>query len=401
MLEQTQTAQASHGAAHSEAAIKPFHIQVPESDLEDLRERLARTRWPAEAAGVGWERGVPLDYIKELARYWADSYDWRAAEAEINQYPQFITEIDGARIHFLHIRSAETNALPLILTHGWPGSIVEFLDVIGPLTDPRAHGGDPADAFHVVIPSMPNFGFSGPTRDTGWNTGRIAAAFVELMRRLGYSRYGTQGGDFGAFVAPHMGKIDREHVVGVHVNAATMGFIPYGPVPEQELATFTEIEQARLRRLGSFYNEGSGYFQIQATRPQTIAYSLNDSPVGQLAWIVDKFKEWSYPKSALPEQAIRRDRMLTNVMLYWLTGTGASAANVYYENMHAQEWDAAPLTTPTGVAVFAEDVAIRRYAEQANNIVHWSDFERGGHFAAMEVPDLLVGDMRSFFRGLR
>ncbi|MCI0398257.1 MAG: epoxide hydrolase 1 [Chloroflexi bacterium] len=401
MSDLTKPTQTQTVPNRSNTAIRPFRIQVPQADLDDLRHRLARTRWPSEIAGLGWDRGVPLNYLKELAGYWADAYDWRAAEAELNQYPQFMTEIDGATIHFLHVRSPEAGALPLILTHGWPGSIVEFLDVIGPLADPRSHGGDPADAFHLVIPSMPNFAFSGPTAGAGWNAGRIAAAFVELMRRLGYERYGAQGGDFGAFVSPAIGKADKDHVVGVHVNAATYGFIPWGEVSEDELATFTDVEKARLARLKAYYDDGSGYFQIQATRPQTIAYALNDSPAGQLAWIVEKFKEWTFPSSALPEQAISRDRMLTNATIYWLTGTGASSAHIYYESMHSPSWDSTPPTTPTGVAAFAEDVAIRRYGEQANNIVHWSDFDRGGHFAAMEVPDLFVGDVRAFFRKLR
>jgi pimeloyl-ACP methyl ester carboxylesterase len=388
-------------AGQPDAGLRPFRIQVPQGDLEDLRERLARTRWPAEMAGVGWKRGVPLAYLQELADYWTNAYDWRAAEAEINRYPQFTTDIDGQTIHFLHVQSPEASALPLILSHGWPGSFVEFLDVIGPLSDPRAHGGDPADAFHLVIPSIPNFAFSGPTREAGWTTPRIAVAFAELMRRLGYERYGAQGGDFGAFISPEIAKTDPDHVVGVHVNAASYGFIPWGEVAEEELATFTAVEKARLERLKNYYNEGMGYFQIQATRPHTIAYALNDSPAGQLAWIVDKFKEWTHPPSALPEQAISRDRMLTNVTIYWLTGTGASSAHMYYESMHLSSWDSTPLTTPTGVAVFAEDVAIRRYSEQGHNIVHWSDFDRGGHFAAMEVPDLFVGDVRAFFKNLR
>jgi pimeloyl-ACP methyl ester carboxylesterase len=382
-------------------SISPFTIAVSQAALDDLKERLARTRWPSEVAGAGWARGVPVDYLKELADYWANTYDWRAAEAELNQYPQFTTEIDGANLHFLHVRSPEPEALPLILTHGWPGSIVEFLDVIGPLTDPCVHGGDPADAFHLVIPSIPNFGFSGPTREGGWTVERIAAAFIELMRRLGYERYGAQGGDTGAFVSPAIGKADPEHVVGVHVNAATYGFMPWGEVSDEELATMTEAEKAKVKRLKAYEKEGSGYFHIQATRPQTLAYALNDSPVGQLAWIVDLFKEWSFPKAELPERAIPRDRMLTNVTIYWLTGTGASSAQIYYESMHAEAWDAAPSATPTGVAAFADDVAIRRYGEMAHNIVHWSDFDRGGHFAALEAPDLLVDDVRAFFRRLR
>lgn len=393
-------ASTSTSAAPSSADIRPFRIEIPHADLDDLRDRLARTCWPAELPGVDWSRGVPLAYLKELAAYWQTTYDWRSHEATLNRYPQFITEIDGQTIHFLHIQSPEPDATPLIITHGWPGSFVEFLKIIGPLTDPRANGGDPADAFHLVIPSAPGFAFSGPTRETGWNTERIARAFAELMRRLGYERYGAQGGDFGAFVAVELGRVTPDHVIGVHLNAATYGFIPFGQVSEEEMATLTDVEKTRLARLNNYLNDGSGYFQIQATRPQTIAYGLADSPVFQLAWIVEKFKEWTHPTDALPEAALDRDDILTDVMLYWLTGTGASAAHLYYENMHSGAWQE-PATTPTGVAVFAEDVAIRRYAEYGNNIVHWTDFDRGGHFAAMEVPDLLVGDIRAFFRSVR
>jgi epoxide hydrolase len=357
-------------------AITPFHIDVPQSDLDDLRRRLGATRWAAQLPGAAWERGVPVDELRELATYWADEYDWRKYEAELNALAQFTTEIDGQRIHFVHVRSAAPDALPLLLSHGWPGSVVEFLDVIGPLSED----------FHLVIPSIPGFAFSGPTSEPGWDVRRIATAYAELMARLGYERYGVQGGDWGAFIAPDLGRVDPEHVVGVHVNAATMGFIPFGPADDD----LTDAEKARVARRDRFQAEGNGYCQIQATRPQTLAYGLTDSPVGQLAWIVEKFREWS-------EQPIDRDRMLTNVMLYWLTGTAGSAGNIYYEAMHATTWPA-PSSVPTGVAVFAEDIAIRRYAEQNHAIVHWSEFDRGGHFAALEVPDLLVDDVRSFFR---
>lgn len=380
--------------------ITPYRIDVPQSDLDDLRARLSAVRWPSELPGVGWSRGVPLDYLKELAAYWRTSYDWRKHEAKLNEIPQFTTEIDGESVHFLHVRSPEPDAMPLILTHGWPGSVVEFLKVVGPLTDPAAHGGDPADAFHLVIPSMPGFGFSGPTRQTGWNAGRVAGAWAELMSTLGYERYGAQGGDLGALVAPELGRA-TDRVVGVHVNAATFGFIPFGTVSDEERATLTDAEQARLGRLKNFTDDESGYFKIQATRPQTLAYGLHDSPVGQLAWIVEKFKEWTYPATDLPETAVDRDLMLTNVMLYWLTGTAGSAAHLYYENMHSSTWHTTPATTPTGVAVFAQDIAIRRYAEPGNNITHWSEFDRGGHFAAMEAPDLLTADVRTFFRSFR
>jgi pimeloyl-ACP methyl ester carboxylesterase len=377
--------------------IKPFHIDIPQAELDELNRRLDTTRWPDELPGVDWRYGVPLGYLKELADHWRNTYDWRAHEKQLNDLPQYTTEIDGQNIHFLHIRSPEPDALPLVLTHGWPGSFVEFLDVIGPLSDPRSHGGDPADAFHLVIPSLPGFGFSGPTHETGWHTTRIAKAWAELMRRLGYDRYAAQGGDMGALVSPDLGRVDAEHLVGIHVNAATVGFIPFGGVDEDEL---TEVERARWARQQQYMDDGNAYFQLQASRPQTLAYALTDSPVGQLAWIIEKFKEWTHPVDALPDEVIDRDRLLTNVMLYWLTGTANSAARLYYENMHSGQW---PYRTevPTGVAVFAEDISIRQYAEQTNTITHWTDFDTGGHFAALETSDLLVADVRQFFRGLR
>ena len=380
--------------------IRKFSISIPQQDLDDLADRLARTRWPASVPGAAWERGVPVSYLRELADYWRTGFDWRAAEARLNAYPQFITEIDGQKIHFLHVKSPESDATPLLLLHGWPGSIVEFLHVIGPLTDPRSHGADPGQAFDLVIPSLPGFGFSGPVTEAGWGSRRMARALAELMRRLGYSRYGAQGGDFGAFVAPDLGRVDPGHVIGVHVNAATMGFVPFGDIPEEEPATFSPAEKQRLQRMQTYLSEGNGYFQIQSTRPQTLSYALTDSPAGQLAWIVEKFKEWPNSAHELPEDAIPRDEMLTDVSVYWFTGTAGSAANVaYYESMHSGDWPV-PSGVPTGVAVFAEDIAIRRYAERANNIVHWSDFDTGGHFAALETPDLLVQDTRAFFASL-
>ena len=380
--------------------IRKFSISIPQQDLDDLADRLARTRWPASVPGAAWERGVPLSYLRELADYWRTGFDWRAAEARLNAYPQFITEIDGQKIHFLHVKSPESGATPLLLLHGWPGSIVEFLHVIGPLTDPRSHGADPGQAFDLVIPSLPGFGFSGPVSEPGWGSRRTARALAELMRRLGYSRYGAQGGDFGAFVAPDLGRVDPDHVIGIHVNAATMGFVPFGDIPEEEPATFSPAEKQRLQRMQTYLSEGNGYFQIQSTRPQTLSYALTDSPAGQLAWIVEKFKEWTNSAHELPEDAIPRDEMLTDVSVYWFTGTAGSAANVaYYESMHSGDWPV-PSGVPTGVAVFAEDIAIRRYAERANNIVHWSDFDTGGHFAALETPGLLVQDIRAFFGSL-
>jgi epoxide hydrolase len=383
----------------SDTEIRPFRIEVPQAELDDLRDRLARTRWASDLPGPGWSRGVPPRYLRETAEYWRSSYDWREQEAQLNELPQFATTIDGANVHFLHVRSPEPDALPLVMTHGWPGSIVEFLDVIEPLTDPGAHGGDPADAFHLVIPSIPGFGLSGPTSDAGWTERRVASAFAELMSRLGYERYGAQGGDVGAVVSPHLGRVDPDHVVGIHVNAASMGFMPFPPLDDAELAELTDSERRRVERIGQFMDDEFGYAQIQSTRPQTLAYGLTDSPVGQLAWILEKFQAWTHG-SEVPEDAVDRDRLLTNVMLYWLTGTAGSSANIYYEGKHSGEWPERT-TVPTGVAVFAEDIAIRRYAEQHNTIVHWSEFDRGGHFAAMEAPELLIADVRDFFRPLR
>jgi pimeloyl-ACP methyl ester carboxylesterase len=385
--------------ASTETLIEEFRVNVPQSDVDDLAGRLSRTRWPAALPGMAWERGVPVDYLRELAAYWRDGFDWRAQEARLNAYPQYTTCIDGQRIHFLHVKSPEPDATPLLLIHGWPGSVVEFLNVIGPLSDPRSHGGDPAQAFDLVIPSLPGFGFSTPVTEPGWGSRRIAAAFATLMHRLGYERYGAQGGDFGAFVAPDLGRVDPEHVIGIHVNAATVGFIPFGDIPEEELAAFTPAEQRRVQLLRQFMAEGNGYFQIQATRPQTLSFGLADSPAGQLAWIVEKFKEWTNSARELPEDAVSRDDILADVSLYWFTQTAGSAANLYYESMHGSDWPT-PSPVPTGVAVFAQDIAIRRYAERANNIVHWSDFDTGGHFAALETPDLLVGDIRAFFASL-
>ncbi|WP_326730876.1 epoxide hydrolase [Streptomyces phaeochromogenes] len=382
--------------------IRPFRIDIPQAQLDDLHTRLDLTRWPDELPGAGWEYGASLPYLRELADHWRGAYDWRKHEAALNEIPQFVTEIDGAQVHFLHVRSPEPDAVPLILTHGWPGSIVEFLGLIGPLSDPRAHGGDPADAFHLVIPAIPGFGFSGPTKDRGWNVGRTARAWAELMRRLGYERYGAQGGDLGALISPALGRVAPESVIGVHVNAASVGFIPLGPVAEDVQAELTDRERQSLAAIGRFTSDGFGYNALQSTRPQTLAYGLTDSPVGQLAWIMEKFKEWTHSSAELPEDAVDRDTLLTNVMLYWLTGTAGSAARMYYENGHSGDWF--PVTrseVPTAVANFGEDVAIRRWTEETNTVVRWTEFDRGGHFAALEVPELLTGDIREFFGSLR
>jgi pimeloyl-ACP methyl ester carboxylesterase len=377
--------------------ITAFQINIPRKRLDDLRRRLADTRWPGELPGAGWESGVPLGYLKDLADYWRTGYDWRVHEARLNEFPQFTTVIDGQSLHFLHVRSPEPGALPLILTHGWPGSVVEFIRIIGPLTDPARYGGDPADAFHVVAPSLPGFGFSSPLAAPGWNTRRVARAWAELMKRLGYHRYGAQGGDTGAIVSPQLGRIDPDHVIGVHVN--NLGTFPSGD--PAELVGLTEPDQARLALMTTWGRDMAGYAIVQATRPQTISYALTDSPVGQLSWIVEKFKEWTDPSANLPEDAIDRDLILTDVSVYWLTGTAGSAARLYHED--ARTWGQAQprSSVPTGVAVFPNDITIRPLAERDHNVVHWAEFSRGGHFAALEAPDLLVDDVREFFRPLR
>ncbi len=380
--------------------IQRFRIDIPQASIVDLNDRLARTRWPSELADIGWSRGVPVDYLKGLAEYWRTGYDWRAHEARLNTFPQFTTTIDGQTMHFLHVRSPEPNATPLLLIHGWPGSFVEFIELIGPLTDPAAHGGDPGDAFHVVIPSVPGFGFSTPLSEAGWTHGRIAKAFTELMVRLGYDRYGVQGGDVGAFEAPLMGQVDPEHVIGVHVNA----LVTFPTGDPAELEGLTAAEQERLARFQNFEQDMSGDMSIQGTRPQTLAYGLADSPTGQLAWIVEKFKEWTDPAAALPEDAVDRDHILTNVSLYWFTNTAGSSANLYYETYHDPSLFAPRErgTVPTGVAVSTtQDVAIRRLAERDHNIVRWTEFDKGGHFAALENPEFLIDDVRAFFRALK
>jgi pimeloyl-ACP methyl ester carboxylesterase len=384
--------------------MKPFRVDIPQADLEDLHHRLASTRWPAEGPDAGWARGVPLAYLQELAQYWRTNFDWRAAEAKLNKFPQFTTTIDGANIHFMHVRSPEPDATPMIMTHGWPGSPAEYLDVIGPLTDPRAHGGDPRTAYHLVIPTIPGFGFSGPPPEAGWTMPRVAAAWAQLMTTLGYERYVAQGGDIGAMISVILGHLQPGPLLGIHVN-----FLITAPSGDPaELAEFTEQDFARLGVLSRFANELSGYMKIQTTRPQTIAYSLTDSPVGQLAWIVEKFKDWT-DSEKVPEDAVDRDQLLTNASIYWLTATGSSAANFYFDNADLLPTAPTPppppppLDVPLGVAVYPQDPAlpIRKLADpRYTNIVHWAEYDRGGHFAAMEEPDLFISDLQAFCRAL-
>ncbi|MCU1658325.1 MAG: putative epoxide hydrolase [Pseudonocardiales bacterium] len=370
----------------------PAPVHISDHVLDDLRLRLERTRWPDELPDAGDRYGVPLAHVGLLVDHWLHRYDWRVHEARINSFGPCGITIDSQFVHFLHVRSPEPDALPLLITHGWPGSIAEFLDVISPLTDPRRHGADPRDAFHVVVPSIPGFGFSGPTTETGWSPTRVSRAWRALMSELGYPRYGVQGGDFGSRISRELGRIAPGHVTGVHLNFLVT--VPEGDIAEQDAE-----QRVAVQRHKHFQSEMSGYVRLQSTRPQTIAYSLNDSPTGLLAWIAERFLEWSDP-----DCVITPDTILTNVMLYWATGTAGSAARLYWEMTHAPEdLEIKPSTTPTGVALFPYEIAplVRALAERTNNIVHWSPQAHGGHFAALEAPDLFVADVRAFFRALR
>ncbi|MCE6999797.1 epoxide hydrolase [Saccharothrix sp. S26] len=360
-------------------AIAPFRVEVPQADLDDLRARLAAARWPADLPDAGWDYGVPVPHLRELVDHWLHHHDWRAWEARLNAHPQFTTRIDGQTVHFLHVRSPRPDALPIVLTHGWPSSVVEFLDVIEPLSRD----------FHLVIPSLPGFGFSGPTRERGWDVGRIARAWAELMRRLGYDRYGAHGGDWGSAVSRELGVVDAEHVVGVHLT-----LLP--TFPGGDPSGLTDADFERLAGYDSF-RDRSGYAAIQGTRPHTLAFALHDSPVGQLAWIAEKFEEWTDPAGG----AVDRDVLLATASVYWFTGTAGSSARLYKEASSA--WTrVTPSTTPTGVAVFPREVflPVRRIAERTNTIVRWTEFDRGGHFAALEQPGPLADDIRAFFLDL-
>ena len=379
-----------------EPLITPFRLAVPDAELDDLRDRLRRTRWPDGETVDDWSQGIPLAYVQELCAWWADEYDWRATEARLNGLPQFRTEIDGLGVHFLHVRSPHAEALPLVLTHGWPGSVVEFLDVVGPLTDPTAHGGDAADAFHVVCPSLPGYGFSDRPTAPGWNVERIARAWAELMARLGYDRYGAQGGDWGASITSTMGVVvDPGHLAGIHVNMPVAGPPPGGDpdLTAEEIQAMSSFEEHR--------RWGTGYSQQQSTRPQTLGYGLADSPAGQCAWIVEKFWAWT-DCDGHPENALRRDQLLDNVMLYWLPGTGASSARLYWESFRNRTLD--PVAVPAGCSIFPREIARlpRRWVEaRYTDLRWWNELDRGGHFAAFEQPALFVDELRSFFRLVR
>ena len=375
-------------------AIRPFHIQVDDAVLADLRQRLNNTRWPDAELVADWSQGAPLAWTKSICQHWATGYDWREREARLNRWAQFKTRIDGLDIHFVHQRSPHANAMPLLITHGWPGSIIEFLKVIGPLTDPTAHGGDAADAFEVVCPSLPGFAFSDKPRETGWGVERIARAWAVLMQRLGHARYGAQGGDWGSAVTRAIGAQDPDHCAGIHITLA-MGSKPQPADPP------TPEDQRALQGLAHYQAWDNGYSRQQATRPQTLAYGLADSPAGQAAWILEKFWAWT-DHGGDPLNLLGRDELLDNVMLYWVSNTAASSARLYWESFGQR----LPLTVqvPTGVAVFPKEIVtpVRRWMEaDFPNIQHWTEMPRGGHFAAFEQPALFVDDVRRFFRTLR
>ena len=383
-------------------ALRPFQIEISDSELDDLHRRLDATRWadPAPETRTDFARGVPQPYLQELTNYWRHEFNWRAQEARLNQVPQFIAEIDGQPIHYLHLRSPEPNALPLLITHGYPSSVVEFSDLIGPLSDPRSHGGDPQDAFDLVIPSLPGFGFSTPVRQTGWELGRTTAAFAELMAQLGYSRYGTHGGDIGAGVSGRLGATDSAHVIGTLVvsDPGSLGLAgEQFPIPDH----LTEEERTRVDQERTAWRAERGYLDLQGHRPETIAAALTDSPVGQLAWIVEKFQTWTNPASRTPEEAVDRDQLLTNVIIYWFTRSGASAARFLSEAEHSDlDW-IAPSGVPSGWVVFNTEPIMRRFMDPQHQMAYWGEHTEGGHFPAMEEPALLIEDLRAFFRNLR
>lgn len=383
-------------AARTAAApVRPFRVAIPQVALDDLKGRLARTRWPEPSTQPGWAEGAPLEGLQRLVSYWRDTYDWRAFEARFNTVPQFITEIDELDIHFLHARSRYPEALPILLTHGWPGSVIEFLKVLRPLTDPVAYGGSAADAFHVVAPSLPGFGFSGKPTVPGWNAERIARAWAELMGRLGYDRWIAQGGDWGAVVTTFLAQQRAPGLQAIHLNlpiAVPAALDPNSPDPREREAV------AALQR---FITDGFGY-RIMATRPQTIGYALSDSPVGLAGWIYEKFQAWTDNKGD-PETALTRDEMLDDISLYWLTNSAASAARLYRENA-SYGMNLGIVALPVGISIFPREIfrTPRSWGEKVYpKLIHWNELDRGGHFAAFEQPDLFVRELRDCFRPLR
>ena len=375
--------------------VAPYRIETPQAALDDLRRRLAATRWPEAETVSDWSQGIPLAYVQEVCAYWADGYDWAKRSARINAFRQARTEIDGLGIHFVHARSPEPGALPLLITHGWPGSIVEFLKVIGPLSDPEAHGGDARDAFHVVCPSLPGYGFSDKPRDTGWGVERIADAEATLMRRLGYERYLAAGGDWGAMITTCLGMRDPEHCRAIHLN------MPIAPPDPATMDDLTETEKAALAGMQHYRDWDSGYSKQQSTRPQTLGYGLVDSPAAQAAWILEKFWSWT-DCGGHPENVLSRDELLDNVMLYWLPATGASSARLYWESFRNPPMG--EVKVPVGCSIYPKEIfrVSRRWAEKRfGELLHWNELERGGHFAAFEQPESYVAELRDCFRSLR
>jgi pimeloyl-ACP methyl ester carboxylesterase len=375
--------------------IRPFALEVPEAELDDLKRRLATTRWPEAEAVEDWSQGIPLAYTQEVCRYWAEDYDWRRCETMLNSWPQFVTEIDGLDIHFIHLKSDNPDALPLVITHGWPGSIIEFYKVFGPLVDPAAHGGDAADAFHVVAPTLPGFGFSGKPSTHGWSIEKTAEAWAKLMARLGYDRYVAQGGDWGSAVSSAIGAQDPGHCAGIHLN-----MVAAAPMKE-DLDEPSERVKDALAGLQHYQDWDCGYSKQQSTRPQTVGYGLVDSPAGQAAWILEKFWAWT-DCNGHPENALSRDEILDNIMLYWLPAAGASSARIYWESFGKRRPDG--VDVPTGCSVFPKDIfrPVRKWAEKRySNITYWKEMDEGGHFAAFEKPAAFVEELRGFFRTLR
>ena len=383
-----------------------FEIAVADEVIEDLKERLRRTRWPEAETVDDWSQGIPLVYVQEVCDYWLNEYDWRARERALNRFDQFVARVSDMDVHFIHARSPEAGAVPLVITHGWPGSVVEFLKVIGPLTDPVAHGGSASDAFDVVCPSLPGFGFSGKPTRTGWGVDRIADCWAELMAGLGYDRYGAQGGDWGSAVTTAIGARHPEHCLGIHLNMVVRTHMALPDLRTVDPA-WTPEEQEAVERLKYFVDWGTAYNRQHSTRPQTLGYGLTDSPAGQAAWILEKFREWT-DCDGHPENALSRDELLDNVMLYWLNANATSSARLYWETFRPISRESAakpaPVTVPTGVAKFPEEIVppVRSWCEPFfDDIRHWSEMPRGGHFAAFEQPELFVDDVRAFFRELR
>ncbi len=377
--------------------IQPLRLAVPEAALTDLRDRLGRTRWPERETAADWSQGAPLERVRDLCEYWRTGYDWRRCEAWLNGSGQCRTIIDGVGVHFLHVRSPEPDALPLVMTHGWPGSVVEFRKVIGPLTDPAAHGGDPKDAFHLVIPSLPGYGFSDRPAGPGWGVERIAAAWVTLMGRLGYDRWAAQGGDWGGGVTQQIGLRQPAGCVGLHLN-----ILPIQPTPA-EVAHADAEEIKILADLARYGKELSGYSKEQSTRPQTVGYALADSPAGQAAWIYEKFHDWT-DNAGSPEDVLSRDEMLDDIMMYWLPNTAASSARLYWESFSTFHQQHPPVTVPTAISMFPKELqrGSRRWAQNRfSNLVYWHELDRGGHFAAFEQPALFTAEVRNGLRPVR